>query len=145
MPESLLHSEPYGAILLAPDVPGIVIQWHSFANSAQLRSLKDRGLDFYITEAERTQPLGWICDTRHFSAVRPDDQQWLANDWNPRAFDAGIRHIAFVTPENVFGQMTVDTYIANTSNNAGYDIVPTQHKTLAAAKRWIKQALLEVY
>ncbi|GAA4363760.1 hypothetical protein GCM10023185_32750 [Hymenobacter saemangeumensis] len=145
MPHSILHSEPYGAILLANDVPCIVVQWHGFANSQQLRSLKDRGLALYTEQTGRTQPLGWICDTRHFSAVKPDDQQWLATDWNLRAFRAGVRHLCFVRPESVFGQMSVDTYIANTNANSAYSIVPAQHNSIAAAKRWLKQQLLATH
>gem|GEM_PF-1537591 len=141
MPDSILHSESYGALLLSVDVPCIVVQWRSFANSQQLRFLKDHGLALYTEHARSTRPLGWLCDTRSMGAVRTHDQQWLATDWAGRAFAAGIRHIAYVRPNNVFGQMAIDAQIALLSSNPAYSINPSQHKTLAAAKRWLRQEL----
>jgi hypothetical protein len=141
MSDTPLLQEPYGAMLWAPDVPCLIIQWHGFANSAQFRSLMDRGLALYIEKAVATQPLGWLADTRRVSAVRPDDQLWMAHDWNPRAYAAGIRHISFVVPETVFGQISVNTYSSAAGAAAAYTLETAQHQTLEAAKHWLKQEL----
>ena len=141
MADVVLHEEPYGCLLLSPQVPCIIITWNGFANSTQFRSLMNRGLELYIVEATRTQPLGWLADTRDVSAVKGVDQEWLKTDWNPRASAAGIHHVSFVIPESVFGKITVQNYSTNASNASQYDITPTQHHTLKEAKSWLKKAI----
>ena len=141
MADTSLITESYGSMLLAPDVPCLIVQWHGFANSQQFQSLMDRGLDLYIDEARRTQPLGWLADTRLVGAVTPAVQEWLAQDWNPRAYAAGIRHCSFVSPETVFGQVSVQQYTVRTEVADAYFIEPAHHRTLAEAKRWLKQQL----
>lgn len=128
-------------MLLAPEVPCLIVAWYGFANSEQLRALMDHGLKLYKAEAGRTQPLGWLADTRSLSAIRAADHQWLETDWNRRAYAAGIRHISFVVPESVFGQMTVNTYSSNALASAAYPLTTSQHRTLAEAKVRLSQEL----
>ncbi len=141
MPDLLLHAEPYGSLLRDAEVPCIIISWHGFANSAQFRFLMNHGLELYAAEAVRTQPLGWLADTRGLSAVKLADQDWLKDDWNHRAAAAGIRHVGFVVPESVFGQITVQNYSTNAANATQYHIVPLQHRTVAEAKAWLKKVI----
>ncbi|OWP62507.1 hypothetical protein CDA63_14020 [Hymenobacter amundsenii] len=141
MPDLALLTEPYGSMLLASEVPCLIVQWHSFANRQQFQSLMDRGLALYIEESHRTRPLGWLADTRLVSAITPDDQQWLRTDWNPRAHAAGIRHVSFVSPESVFGQLSVQGYTTNTEAADAYAIEVSHHRTLPEAKRWLRQML----
>jgi hypothetical protein len=141
MADIVLIEESYGSMLLAREVPCLIVQWHGFANRQQFQSLMDRGLDLYIEEATRTQPLGWLADTRLISAITPTDQTWLDTVWNPRAYAAGIRHVSFVLAENVFGQIAVQNYTANTEAAAAYVIEPSHHRTLPEAKRWLRNAL----
>jgi hypothetical protein len=141
MSDVVLIAEPYGSMLFAPEVPCLVVQWHGFANSAEFRSLMDRGLELYRAEARRTKPLGWLADTRLVGAVRSDVQQWMKDDWNVRAATAGIRHVSFVVPETVFGQISVGTYADNVAKVDAYAIDPSQHHTLAAAKAWLREQL----
>ena len=141
MPDTSLLTESYGAMLLAPEVPCLIVQWHGFANSQQFRSLMDRGLALYAEESRRTRPLGWLADTRRLSAITSADQQWLSADWNPRAHAAGIRHVSFVSPESVFGQISVQSYTANTEAASGYAIEPAHHRSMPEAKRWLRRML----
>lgn len=141
MPDLLLHAESYGSLLRDAEVPCIIISWHGFANSAQFRFLMDRGLELYAAEATRTQPLGWLADTRGLSAVKLTDQDWLHNDWNSRAAAAGIHHVGFVVPESVFGQITVQNYSSNAASATHYTIVPQLHRTVQEAKSWLQKVI----
>lgn len=141
MVDIVLIEESYGSMLLAREVPCLIVQWHGFANRQQFQSLMDRGLALYSEEARRTQPLGWLADTRHISAITPADQQCLNTDWNPRAYTAGIRHVSFVLAENVFGQIAVQNYTSNTEAAAAYVIEPAHFRTMPEAKHWLHRAL----
>ncbi|MFD1874085.1 hypothetical protein [Hymenobacter bucti] len=142
MADTILHAQPYGALLLAPEVPCLMVAWYGFANSEQFRELMNRGLELYRAEAQRTQPLGWLADTRGHSAIRTADQQWLAADWNLRAYQLGIRHVSFVVPESVIGQITVNTSSSNAMASADHPITASQHRTLAEAKTRLHATLL---
>lgn len=144
MSDVVLIAEPYGSVLFAPEVPCLIMQWHGFANSAEFRSLMDRGLALYGAKAHQFEALGWLSDARRVGALRSDVQQWLKEDWNPRAATAGIRHVSFVVPETVFGQISVGTYAKNVAQTNAYAIGPSQHHTLAAAKAWLHDQLQQL-
>ncbi|RSK37232.1 hypothetical protein [Hymenobacter metallilatus] len=113
MSELRLHTESYGELLLLPHVPCLLIRWHGFANSHNLRFLLDKGLELYQAHAPRYPRLGWVADTRRFGAMPPADQQWALHSWNPRAYAAGIRHLIFVSPDTIFGQIALQQYAHN--------------------------------
>jgi hypothetical protein len=140
--DTVLYTQPYGAMLLAPEVPCLIVAWYGFANSEQFRALMDQGLALYNAEAQRTRPLGWLADTRSHSAIRTADQEWLATNWNRRAYAAGIRHVSFVVPENVVGQITVNTSCGNATANLDYPLTASLLHTLAEAKTKLRAVLL---
>ena len=141
MSDTVVHAETYGSLLFAPEVPCFIISWNGFANSEQFRFLMNRGLELYIAEAARTQPLGWLADTRNVQAVKPSDQEWMRTDWNVRAQQAGINYVSFVVPETVFGQISVQSYTHNVAETNDYEIETAQHRTLKEAKKWLKAAI----
>ena len=142
MADALLYAQPYGAMLHAPEVPCLIVAWYGFANSEQFRHLMNQGLELYKAEIQRAQPLGWLADTRGLSAIRAADQEWLATDWNQRAYLAGIRHVSFVVPESVVGQITVNTYSNHAVANTDHPITASLHRTLAEAKAELRTTLL---
>ena len=44
MADTVLYTQPYGAISLALEVPCLIVTWYGFANSEQFRELMDQGL-----------------------------------------------------------------------------------------------------
>lgn len=141
MAESLIISEPFGDVLLSSDVPCVVVRWHSFANSAQFRALMDQALEQFQQHSVQTWPLGWLMDSRQMSALVPADQYWLETDWNPRAFQAGIRHVGIVSSENIFGRIAAQVYTANTIAREDYTLEPAMFATAEEARRWLRQNL----
>ena len=60
---------------------------------------------------------------------------------DPAVHAAGIRHVGFVSPETVFGQLSVQSYTANTEATDDYAIEVVHHRTMPEAKQWLHQAL----
>jgi hypothetical protein len=143
MSDITLVSESYGAVYLAPEVPCIIIQWAGFANSEQLRYLMNQAQSHYIAEAGRRpgHPLGWIADSRGLGAVKPADQEWLHTEWNPRTYQAGVRYIAIVEAETVFGKISAQQYATNVTRSEEYTFHTRSLPTLEAAKQWLKEVL----
>ncbi len=142
MSDTTLLSESYGAIHLAPEVPSTIIQWTGFANSEQLRYLMNETLRQYSSETKRHKgPVGWIADLRGLGAVKSADQEWLDTDWNPRAYAAGVRYMAFVDAETVFGKISGKQYATNVMQSEHYTFNICYLPTLAAAKEWLAEVL----
>ncbi|MFC6221901.1 hypothetical protein ACFP2F_01510 [Hymenobacter artigasi] len=142
MSDTTLLSESYGAIQLASEVPSTIIQWTGFANSEQLRYLMNETLRQYISETRRQDgPVGWIADMHGLGAVKSADQEWLHTDWNPRAYAAGVRYMAFVEAESVFGKISVNQYVTNVTQSEQYTFHIRYLPTLAAAKAWLAEVL----
>jgi len=142
MSDITLVSEPYGAVYLAPEVPCIIIQWTGFANSQQLRYLMNQAQASYIAEVRRRPgPLGWIADSRGLGAIRASDQEWLHTEWNPRTYQAGVRYIAIVEAESVFGRISAQQYVTNVTRSESYTFHTRTLPTLEAAKQWLQQVL----
>jgi hypothetical protein len=142
MADTILASEPYGAVLFAPEVPCIIIQWHSFANRHQFSSLMDRALAAYQAASVRHPiPIGWIADSRQLSALTPDDQAWCDDNWNPRAYAAGVRYIGIVIPESIFGKIAVQQYVTNVLHNDHYTFETRTFSNVSETKEWLKQVL----
>jgi hypothetical protein len=142
MQDIVLVTEPYGAIYLAPEVPCIIIRWFSFANSEQLRFLMNETLNQYVAERQlHPQPLGWIADSRGLGAIKPNDQEWLHTDWNPRTYAAGVRYIAIVEAENIFGKISAQQYVTNVTRSEAYTFHTRSVPTLEAAKQWLQEVM----
>ena len=75
MSDTVARAEAYGSLLFAPEVSCVVISWRGFANNEEFRSLMNLDLKLHIAQAARTQPLGWLTDTRGGQAVKPTDQE----------------------------------------------------------------------
>lgn len=139
MAEFRLHTEPYGELLLLPHVPCLLIRWHGFANSRNLRFLLDKGLELYQQHRAQYPTLGWLSDTRLFGAMLPVDQEWAATSWNRRAHAAGIRELAFIGPESIFGQIAIQQYSHNASEG-DYHFLVNHYSSLPQACYQLGQA-----
>jgi hypothetical protein len=142
MSEITLEAESYGAVCLDSEVPCIIIRWLGFANSEQLHYLMNAALDRYVAECKhRPMPLGWIADSRGLGAIKSNDQHWLHTDWNPRAYAMGVRYIAIVEAESVFGKISAQQYVTNVMQSRDYTFHTRSVPTLKAAREWLQEVL----
>ena len=142
MPDQVIFSAAYGSVLADAEVPCVIVQFHGFANSTQFKQVMDTGLAYYEAHNSAAQPWGWVGDTRQMGAIPKDVQHWLVNDWNLRAYTAGIREISVVVSENVFGQLATQQYAQTTlAPPQPYELVPAYYPTLDAARQGARQAL----
>ncbi len=84
--------------------------------------------------------MAWLADTSQLVALL--SEEWAAKDWNPRALSQGIRHVAFVLPRDVFGQMPVENYLEmNKENQSSAKMSTAMFEDLESAKNWLRNSL----
>jgi hypothetical protein len=127
----VLESNPVCSVLLDADVPCLTVVWKRPATSAQLRVLHERLLVF-LREHKINKILG---DDTALPLIEPEDQDWIVQDWMPRAVAAGLKLAANKSPEAYFGRLAVETIKANQSLLA---IRSFDH--FEEAWRWLKNA-----
>ncbi|MEP6735694.1 MAG: hypothetical protein ABJA70_09260 [Chryseolinea sp.] len=132
-----LFEEKYGTLEYDSTVPCITATFNGFMSSEQFRTFLTKGLDYLIEKKPLHDRILWLADTsKHL--VQPDkDTLWVAEQWNPRALEGGIFHVAFVLPENVFGNTSVKRYTDSSSKQEGKMVVQ-MFGDIKSAKEWFK-------
>jgi len=59
-----------------------------------------------VTETGITKAL---IDTRGLKVMVQENQRWIDEVWYPEAKRVGLRHMAFLMPEDFFGRISVET------------------------------------
>jgi hypothetical protein len=132
-----LFEEKYGTLEYDSTVPCITATFNGFMSSEQFRNFLNKGLDHLIEKKKSHDKILWLADTRKH-VVQPDkDTKWVADEWNPRALKGGIRHVAFVLPENVFGNASVKRYADNTLQKKD-EMVVQMFGDINLAKKWFR-------
>ena len=133
-----LFEEKYGTLEYDSTVPCITATFNGFMSSEQFRNFLNKGLDHLIEKRKIHPKMLWLADTRKH-VVQPDkDTKWVADEWNPRALQGGIYHVAFVLPENVFGNASVKRYADNTLQKKD-EMVVQMFGDIKSAKDWFRK------
>lgn len=85
-----------GSARWAPEVPGLLLRLQGHVGLPQYQQLLDESLRLYAACAQPDAPAHWIADTRQLHALPPGAPHWMATDWHPRAYAAGLRHLRLV-------------------------------------------------
>jgi hypothetical protein len=119
------------SIMYDPDVPCIIMEWHSYGTSAQFRQISENILQLLIDQGASKV----IADTTHLPIIASDDQQWVNEDWLPRAIAAGYRACGMVNSRFYFSRVAVDNVVKKvTSDQFRVEYFDSQ----AAAREWLK-------
>ncbi len=140
MLEQVILDEFYARVWADKAVPCLIVQLHTFANREQFKHLMTVGLAYYRAHSQPEQPWGWIADTRNMSAIPKEIQQWLAQDWNAQAAEAGLREMSIVTSNNIMGKLATQHYTEQATTQAHkYHLDMVYYESLEAAKLSIAQ------
>jgi hypothetical protein len=133
-----LLEEKYGTLEYDPTVPCITASFTGFMNSDQFKSFLNKGLEHLIDKKKIHGKILWLADTTKHVVQPEKDTTWVAEDWNPRALRAGIRHVAFILPENAFGGVAVKNYAAKNEKVEENKMVVEMFNHVDSAKEWFR-------
>jgi hypothetical protein len=91
----------------------IRVIWRKYATSAQLRFLHE--IILQLMERHEAQKI--LADDRELPIIHAEDQQWIIEDWLPRARAAGLKAIAATTSLSFFGRLSIGSIHLKVANN----------------------------
>lgn len=105
------------------------IEWRGFIQSDQIKLGLNKGLEL-LTQKGTDR---WLADTRQLKVVKQEDQDWVQEDWFPRALAAGVTRMAYVIPESVLGQLAVKRVMSSVKE---VNLETAYFDNLAEARLW---------
>jgi hypothetical protein len=118
---------------LNADVPALewIFKKDHFLTSEELRRYLDIYLEYYRQYRPQFDTLGGLYDTRFFMSMSPEDAAYAASVNTPLLIEAGLRREAFIIPEDVFGQLSLEDYSAQAQ------LQTANFTTLEDARAWL--------
>jgi hypothetical protein len=121
---------PYVLIRWDPDGQWVFVQWKAWANSNEYRAAQE----MVITALRENHASRNLIDSTDSRVVTEEDQQWLVEDWIPRAIAAGRRWTAIVLPKSALGR----TIAENIDKHPRSNRVKVEHfETVEQAAAWL--------
>lgn len=130
----LAYEKPYLQIHVA-EQPGLIrTVWFGFALSEEVRE----GMLEALRHVRENNVTRWLADYRQRRIITPEDQQWIADTFLPQLATAGLRRLAIVESENVFGRLSVTGPLSRASDHINWEI--GYFDSPDEALRWLNEA-----
>ncbi len=108
----------------------VLIRIYGYVEGETLRVPCNKGIDLMISK--RSSRL--ITDSREMKALTQQDQQWVDEDWRPRARAAGLRRNAILVPKSAVAKLTVTAIVKK------FDEVQFGYfSEMDEARKWLNQ------
>jgi hypothetical protein len=92
-------------IYFDPSLQCVVMIWNGYATSRQFRE----GTEYMLEVLQENAASKVLADIRDMTIIGMEDQQWLTNDFLPRAIAGGFRFVAMLRPHAYFNKVAVET------------------------------------
>ncbi|ALI99312.1 STAS/SEC14 domain-containing protein [Rufibacter tibetensis] len=77
-----------------------------------------------------------LVDTSKIKVIQKESQEWINNEWFPKAVNAGVTHMAFLIPQDYFGKVSVESTNKHMAQRGDIEIQYfTDEKS---ARRWLR-------
>jgi len=125
----VVHQNDYVKITFDQNKKRLTQKWTGFASSDKFREAIDKTNDF----VKRNDVKTILSDTLNQNVVKPEDSDYAARVI-PTMVNNGMKAMAFVVPENVFTQLSLNKFSDSVKGDTtGY------FKTLAEAEKWLDE------
>ncbi len=132
--EKLYEKEGVAAIYWDAASQALCPEWKSFSVSD--KEVKNVLENLLIFIAQKNCDRQIINTGKTLGGFSEEIQEWLGNDWIPRAVKAGMKYVATVTPKNAMAQLSND-YWQEVSTDIGFvTINVTSHED---GQEWLKK------
>ena len=87
------------------DLDCVVMEWDGYATSKQFK----QGTELMLNTLIQNNCSKVLADIKDMKIIAMEDQQWLNEEFLPRATTFGFKAIAIVKPNYYFNQVAVET------------------------------------
>lgn len=94
LPNSVFHDTEFN---------GVHVIYEGFLKPEEFKAIGKEAINTMKTQ-KLSKVLG---DTGQIKVMSQENQEWIQNHWFPNAIQSGLKHIAMIVPNNVFGQTSV--------------------------------------
>lgn len=126
----IFYDKPFCQIFFDPKSSAVVIHWIGYSQSSEFREACNKSLELLILK----NATYMIADNKEGRVVTPEDQQWMLDEWFPKAYENGYRGSAVIMPTNMFRELAVKN-IANNLEKGKFIVQYVDN--LEDAQQWI--------
>ncbi|MBN1117974.1 MAG: hypothetical protein JXA77_12250 [Bacteroidales bacterium] len=119
-------------------VPCVIWTPNGYIKGDNFREPFRVGIDFVEKKISTYPNITWLNDARQLKTVGRDDLNWLNENVNNRAYKLGVKKVAFVVPENIFGKWAVKFYVDFTNKRSDNSLDIRAFSSMGEAKNWLK-------
>jgi hypothetical protein len=83
----------------------VVMEWNGYATSREFKE----GTELMLNTLIQNKASKVLADIREMKIIGMEDQQWLENDFLPRATKFGFKTLAIIQPKAYFNKVAVET------------------------------------
>lgn len=128
----MIHfDEPWLTVSWDEYCQAVRLEWKSYVEGEPARQGLEEGLRLF----QRKRTHRWLADVRMLGPVRQVDQQWINQDWFPRAIAAGLRVMATVIPKSAIARMSIKQIMSKVNE---IDIINNNFDDLEQARHWLR-------
>jgi hypothetical protein len=113
-----------------PGLQAVSTEWQGWADRSEFLAV----LDASLAAIKRHHASRGLVDSLKQEALSPPDQDWVNQDWFPRALAAGLRRLALVIPESALVMMSIEDVL---SRVRGTMLDVAYFATVAEARTWL--------
>lgn len=104
MPTITIYEDEQITVLYHPEKKIIHHQMHEHTHGSSFRTALMAGAD----AMKKYQVKKWLSDDRKNPVLRPEDQQWGIDVWQPKIIEAGWKYWAIIQPEYTLAKMRME-------------------------------------
>ncbi len=125
-----LVKEKYIEINVDHSAQIIELKWNGFVKSKNYREALDKAIEI----AKEHSLNKWLTDATNVKVVSISDQEWVMNDWFPRALEAGYKYQALIIPRDEFGKTSSNELISEVD---GKSVIAKNFMDYNTALEWL--------
>ena len=98
-------SEKVYEIYFDTQINSVVMEWNGYATSRQFKE----GTELMLNTLIKNNSYKVLADIKDMTIIGKEDQEWLDEDFLPRAIKFGFKAIAILRPDYYFNKVAVES------------------------------------
>ncbi|CAM4405724.1 hypothetical protein FHS16_001783 [Paenibacillus endophyticus] len=128
----ILFDSKHGEVAWDEELKAVIIEWKGFAYGEEFQLIMLKGIEWI----KKMKSNRLLMDARKGSAIKPDDQEWIARHFVQRAYGNGLRHFAMVLPQSMIAKLSLDRAV-NQLGVLPYQLV--NFSDMKEARHWVAE------